>query len=82
MALNILSRQCLCAVRNLGQKEKGCLQEIGFEEFVTVLAFFRPPKPHIAEEEKKNMKKEKLRCENNEIKTLSIAVIDLNKLIY
>lgn len=59
--------------RNLGQKEKGCLQEIGFEEFVTVLSVFRPPKPRTAEDKNKTIKEEKLRCEE----TLSIALFDL-----
>ncbi|XP_052413524.1 calcineurin B homologous protein 3-like [Carassius gibelio] len=69
LALNPIRRQIVEAFfdkRNLGEKEKGCLQEIGFEEFVTVLSFFRPPKPRIADEEMKNIKKEKLRCENTD----------------
>lgn len=50
--------------RNLGQNGEGYLQEIGFEEFLTILAFFTLPKQHTSEEEKQNIMKEKLRCEN------------------
>ncbi len=64
---------CVLSSRNLGEKEKGCLQEIGFQEFVTVLSFFRPPKPRTADEEMKNIKKEKLRCENTDV--FSIAAL-------
>ncbi len=63
---------CVLSSRNLGEKDKGCLQEIGFQEFVTVLSFFRPPKPRTADEEMKNIKKEKLRCENTDV---SIAAL-------
>ncbi|XP_051749581.1 tescalcin a isoform X2 [Ctenopharyngodon idella] len=82
LALNPIRRQIIEAffdTRNLGQKEKGCLQEIGFEEFVTILAFFRPPKPHIAEEEKKNIKKEKLRFLFNMHDTDNDGIITLDE---
>ncbi|TRY87497.1 hypothetical protein DNTS_035319 [Danionella cerebrum] len=46
---------------NLGETDKGCVLEIGFEEFVKVLAFFRPPKPRTAEDETKSIRKQKLR---------------------
>ncbi|XP_077097793.1 tescalcin a isoform X1 [Siphateles boraxobius] len=65
--------------RNLGQREKGCLQEIGFKEFVTVLAFFKPPKPHIAEEERKAIKKEKLRFLFNMHDTDNDGIITLDE---
>ncbi|CAM4545882.1 hypothetical protein PO909_026503 [Leuciscus waleckii] len=82
LALNPIRRQIIEAFfdsRNLGQKEKGCLQEIGFEEFVTVLAFFKPPKPHIAEEERKTIKKEKLRFLFNMHDTDNDGVITLDE---
>ncbi len=73
MLLNMLNDDvCVLSSRNLGEKDKGCLQEIGFQEFVTVLSFFRPPKPRTADEEMKNIKKEKLRCENTDV---SIAAL-------
>ncbi|XP_067295611.1 tescalcin a [Pseudorasbora parva] len=82
LALNPIRRQIIEAffdTRNLGQKEKGCLQEIGFKEFVTVLAFFKPPKPHIAEEERKTLKKEKLRFLFNMHDSDSDGVITLDE---
>ncbi|XP_056110742.1 tescalcin a [Rhinichthys klamathensis goyatoka] len=82
LALNPIRRQIIEAffdTRNLGHKEKGCLQEIGFEEFVTVLAFFKPPKPHIAEEERKTIKKEKLRFLFNMHDTDNDGVITLDE---
>uniref|UniRef100_A0A671QX44 Calcineurin B homologous protein 3 n=1 Tax=Sinocyclocheilus anshuiensis TaxID=1608454 RepID=A0A671QX44_9TELE len=82
LALNPIRRQIIEAFfdkRNLGEKEKGCLQEIGFEEFVTVLSFFRPPKPHTADEEIKNIKKEKLRFLFNMHDTDNDGVITLEE---
>ncbi|XP_042579048.1 tescalcin a isoform X2 [Cyprinus carpio] len=66
-------------LRNLGEKEKGCLQEIGFEEFVMVLSFFRPPKPRTSDEEMKNIKKEKLRFLFNMHDTDNDGVITLDE---
>uniref|UniRef100_A0A672QRX7 Calcineurin B homologous protein 3 n=1 Tax=Sinocyclocheilus grahami TaxID=75366 RepID=A0A672QRX7_SINGR len=82
LALNPIRRQIIEAFfdkRNLGEKEKGCLQEIGFEEFITVLSFFRPPKPHTADEEMKNIKKEKLRFLFNMHDTDNDGVITLEE---
>ncbi|XP_077097795.1 tescalcin a isoform X3 [Siphateles boraxobius] len=82
LALNPIRRQIIEAffdTRNLGQREKGCLQEIGFKEFVTVLAFFKPPKPHIAEEERKAIKKEKLRFLFNMHDTDNDGIITLDE---
>ncbi|XP_051549172.1 calcineurin B homologous protein 3-like isoform X2 [Myxocyprinus asiaticus] len=72
LAFNPIRRQIIEVFfdkRNLGQNEAGSLQEIGFEEFLTVLAFFRPPKPHATEEEIENIKRAKLRCETKDFKT-------------
>ncbi|KTG06271.1 hypothetical protein cypCar_00024011 [Cyprinus carpio] len=82
LALNPIRRQIIEAFfdkRNMGEKEKGCLQEIGFEEFVTVLSFFRPPKPHTADEEMKNIKKEKLRFLFNMHDTDNDGIITLDE---
>ncbi|KAF4113809.1 tescalcin a [Onychostoma macrolepis] len=82
LALNPIRRQIIEAFfdkRNLGEKEKGCLQEIGFQEFVTVLSFFRPPKPRTADEEMKNIKKEKLRFLFNMHDTDNDGVITLDE---
>ncbi|XP_059405036.1 calcineurin B homologous protein 3-like [Carassius carassius] len=86
LALNPIRRQIVEAFfdkRNLGEKEKGCLQEIGFEEFVTILSFFRPPKPNTAEclemKEMKNIKKEKLRFLFNMHDTDNDGVITLDE---
>ncbi|XP_043095862.1 tescalcin a [Puntigrus tetrazona] len=82
LALNPIRRQIIEAFfdkRNLGEKEKGSLQEIGFQEFVTVLSFFRPPKPRIADEEMRNIKKEKLRFLFNMHDTDNDGVITLDE---
>ncbi|KTG39613.1 hypothetical protein cypCar_00006563 [Cyprinus carpio] len=82
LALNPIRRQIIEAFfdkRNLGEKEKGCLQEIGFEEFVMVLSFFRPPKPRTSDEEMKNIKKEKLRFLFNMHDTDNDGVITLDE---
>ncbi|XP_059399520.1 calcineurin B homologous protein 3-like isoform X2 [Carassius carassius] len=82
LALNPIRRQIIEAFfdkRNMGEKERGCLQEIGFEEFVTVLSFFRPPKPHTADEEMKNIKKEKLRFLFNMHDTDNDGIITLDE---
>ncbi|XP_016107442.1 calcineurin B homologous protein 3-like [Sinocyclocheilus grahami] len=81
LALNPIRRQIIEAFfdkRNMGEKERGCLQEIGFEEFVTVLSFFRPPKPRTADE-MKNIKKEKLRFLFNMHDTDNDGIITLDE---
>ncbi|RXN30767.1 calcineurin B -like protein [Labeo rohita] len=82
LSINPIRRQIIEAFfdeRNLGGHEKGCLQEIGFEEFVTVLAFFRPPKPRIPDEEVKIIRKEKLRFLFNMHDTDNDGVITLEE---
>ncbi|KAK2910976.1 hypothetical protein QQF64_026580 [Cirrhinus molitorella] len=82
LAINPIRRQIIEAFfdkRNLGENEKGCLQEISFEEFVTVLSFFRPPKPRIPDEEMKNIRKEKLRFLFNMHDTDNDGVITLDE---
>ncbi|XP_056313356.1 tescalcin a [Danio aesculapii] len=82
LALNPIKRQIIEAFfdkRNLGQNEKGCLQEIGFEEFVTVLSVFRPPKPRTAEDKNKTIKEEKLRFLFNMHDTDNDGVITLDE---
>ncbi|XP_016421768.1 calcineurin B homologous protein 3-like [Sinocyclocheilus rhinocerous] len=82
LALNPIRRQIIEAFfdkRNMGEKGKGCLQEIGFEEFVTVLSFFRPPKPRTADEDMKNIKKEKLRFLFNMHDTDNDGIITLDE---
>ncbi|XP_050966077.1 tescalcin a [Labeo rohita] len=82
LSINPIRRQIIEAFfdeRNLGGNEKGCLQEIGFEEFVTVLAFFRPPKPRIPDEDVKIIRKEKLRFLFNMHDTDNDGVITLEE---
>lgn len=38
------------------------VEEIGFEEFLVVMSFFRPPSLHMTEEQRESVRKEKLRC--------------------
>ncbi|XP_030647767.1 tescalcin a [Chanos chanos] len=64
LAFNPIRKQIIQAFfdkRNFGQNGAGSVQEIGFEEFLIVLANFRPPAPRITEEERETIKREKLR---------------------
>ncbi|XP_051549165.1 calcineurin B homologous protein 3-like isoform X1 [Myxocyprinus asiaticus] len=82
LAFNPIRRQIIEVFfdkRNLGQNEAGSLQEIGFEEFLTVLAFFRPPKPHATEEEIENIKRAKLRFLFNMHDTDNDGIITLDE---
>ncbi|XP_056146405.1 tescalcin b [Lampris incognitus] len=47
--------------RNFQQNAEGTVQEIGFEEFLVVMSYFRPPSQHMTEEQRENVRKEKLR---------------------
>lgn len=47
--------------RNFHQNGEGTVEEIGFEEFLVVMSHFRPPSLHITDEQRENVRKEKLR---------------------
>nr|XP_019937340.1 PREDICTED: calcineurin B homologous protein 3-like [Paralichthys olivaceus] len=47
--------------RNYHQNGEGMVQEIGFEEFLVVMSHFRPPSLHMTEEQRENVRREKLR---------------------
>ncbi|MED6279960.1 hypothetical protein CHARACLAT_006008 [Characodon lateralis] len=47
--------------RNQHGNELGSYEEIGFEEFLTVMSHFRPPTLRTTTEEKETMRKEKIR---------------------
>lgn len=47
--------------RNYRQNTAGKVEEIGFEEFLTVLSHFIPPELHMTDEKKEALRKEKLR---------------------
>lgn len=47
--------------RNFRQNGEGTVEEIGFEEFLVVMSHFRPPSLHMTEEQRENVRKEKLR---------------------
>ncbi|XP_065107009.1 tescalcin a [Paramisgurnus dabryanus] len=64
LALNPIRRKIIEAFfdkRNLGQEGEGYLDEIGFEEFLTILAFFTPSKQRTGEDDTQKTRKEKLR---------------------
>ncbi|XP_051960990.1 tescalcin a [Xyrauchen texanus] len=82
LAFNPIRREIIDAFfdkRNLGQNEVGCLQEIEFEEFLTILAFFRPLKPHATEEEIENIRRAKLRFLFNMHDTDNDGIITLDE---
>ncbi|KAJ8380151.1 hypothetical protein SKAU_G00009290 [Synaphobranchus kaupii] len=47
--------------RNYRQNSAGKVEEIGFEEFITVLSHFKPPELNMTDEKKEALRKEKLR---------------------
>ncbi|XP_008284714.1 tescalcin b [Stegastes partitus] len=47
--------------RNFRQNDEGTVDEIGFEEFLVVMSHFRPPSLHMTEEQRENVRREKLR---------------------
>ncbi|MED6264065.1 hypothetical protein CHARACLAT_010809 [Characodon lateralis] len=47
--------------RNFSKNGKGKVEEIGFEEFLVVMSHFRPPSQHMTNEQRENVRKEKLR---------------------
>ncbi|XP_035040641.1 tescalcin b isoform X1 [Hippoglossus stenolepis] len=47
--------------RNYHQNGEGTVQEIGFEEFLVVMSHFRPPSLHMTDEQRENVRREKLR---------------------
>ncbi|XP_030642948.1 tescalcin b [Chanos chanos] len=47
--------------RNFQGNGTGSVQEIGFEEFLTVMSYFRPPSSRMTEEQREEMRRAKLR---------------------
>ncbi|KAI4875751.1 hypothetical protein NFI96_024270 [Prochilodus magdalenae] len=47
--------------RNIQKDGEGPLQEIDFEEFLTVMSYFRPPSVHMTEEQREEIRRAKLR---------------------
>ncbi|KAK1792253.1 hypothetical protein P4O66_012210, partial [Electrophorus voltai] len=46
--------------RNFGNYEKGTVSEISFEQFLTVMSFFRPLGQDVKQEDKEKIRREKL----------------------
>ncbi|XP_015240574.1 calcineurin B homologous protein 3-like [Cyprinodon tularosa] len=64
LACNPISAQITEAFfdqRNFCNNVAGKVDEISFEEFLLVLSHFRPPSQHLKEEDRENVRKEKLR---------------------
>ncbi|KAG7499403.1 calcineurin B-likeous protein 3-like [Solea senegalensis] len=47
--------------RNYRQNSEGTVEEIDFENFLVVMSHFRPPSLHLTEEQRDNVRREKLR---------------------
>ncbi|XP_012671354.2 tescalcin a [Clupea harengus] len=47
--------------RNFGMNEVGLVEEIGFEEFLTVMSYFKPPNKKLTEDETEALRTKKLR---------------------
>lgn len=65
--------------RNLGKNEVGLVDEIGFEDFLTVMSYFKLPQRKLTEEKTEAVRTEKLRCKNI-IQTV-MAVLAVYRLI-
>lgn len=53
-----------CLDRNFQNGGEGSVQEIGFEEFLIVMSYFRAPSVHMTEEQREDIRRTKLRCKN------------------
>ncbi|XP_076846081.1 tescalcin a [Brachyhypopomus gauderio] len=63
LAENPIKKQIINAFfdkRNFGHNEKGSVTEISFEQFLTVMSFFRPLRHDMTEDEREKMRREKL----------------------
>lgn len=49
--------------RNLRQESDGLADEINFEDFLTIMSYFRPIEMNMDEEQLDRFRKEKLKCE-------------------
>lgn len=49
--------------RNLRQESSGLADEINFEDFLTIMSYFRPIEMNMDEEQLDRFRKEKLKCE-------------------
>lgn len=49
--------------RNLRQASDGLVDEINFEDFLTIMSYFRPIEMNMDEEQLDRFRKEKLKCE-------------------
>uniref|UniRef100_A0A1A7XJG6 Calcineurin B homologous protein 3 n=2 Tax=Iconisemion striatum TaxID=60296 RepID=A0A1A7XJG6_9TELE len=47
--------------RNFSMSDEGKVNEIGFEEFLLVMSHFRPPSQSMTQEQRENVRREKLR---------------------
>lgn len=61
-AFNALPTPHLCAHRNLRKGSSGLADEINFEDFLTIMSYFRPIDTTMDEEQVQLCRKEKLRC--------------------
>lgn len=51
------------AIRNLRKAPAGLAEEINFEDFLTIMSYFRPIEMDMDEERLESFRKEKLKCE-------------------
>lgn len=51
--------------RNLRQESDGLADEINFEDFLTIMSYFRPIEMNMDEEQLDRFRKEKLKCETS-----------------
>ncbi|XP_029025815.1 tescalcin b [Betta splendens] len=65
--------------RNYRQNGQGAVDEIRFEEFVVVMSHFRPPSPHMTEEQREGVRREKLQFLFNMHDTDSDGTITLEE---
>ncbi|GAA6085156.1 tescalcin b [Tachysurus ichikawai] len=64
LASNPIRSQIVAAFfdrRNFQKGGEGSVQEIGFEEFLIVMSYFRAPSAHMTEEQREEIRRSKLR---------------------
>lgn len=60
--MNIFPISPSCSYRNLRKGTSGLANEINFEDFLTIMSYFRPIDTTMDEEQVQLCRKEKLRC--------------------
>lgn len=69
----LVKASSLSVPRNLGKNEVGLVDEICFEDFMTVMSYFKPPEKKLTEEETETVRTAKLRCKNTILTAMTLV---------